>query len=118
MDVALLRLLSNAFGSVLPLSQLDQFTNTTQQMPVSKAIPMVIIIKSKSTTEPKIESVLEITPDHPILDLSVQQMQPQQSLQSPHTITTNRGWYLPTTLCEPHITHVDHVYNFVLEPQQ
>ncbi|KAH3759625.1 hypothetical protein Pelo_8523 [Pelomyxa schiedti] len=104
--------------------------------PVHKAIPMVIK-KSKSPTEPKTESVLEITPDHPILLLSSQQIQPQQSLLqspqqssphssikntpqqaiTPHKTGTTREWCLPTTLCEPHITHVEYVYNLVLEPQ-
>ncbi|KAH3767300.1 hypothetical protein Pelo_829 [Pelomyxa schiedti] len=99
--------------------------------PVHKYIPMVTM-KTKSSTEPRNESVLEITPDHPILLLTGPQTQSQQSPQSPiqnapHSIQnpphtpnntgTTREWCLPTTLREPHLTYVEYVYNLVLEPQ-
>ncbi|KAH3722790.1 hypothetical protein Pelo_18504 [Pelomyxa schiedti] len=66
--------------------------------PVRKAIPLVVI-DQKSTTA---NTILELTPDHPILLLHHNQLQAQQNSSHPNPsnniTTTIRNWCLPTNL--------------------
>ncbi|KAH3757035.1 hypothetical protein Pelo_11166 [Pelomyxa schiedti] len=79
--------------------------------PVHRAIPMIVI--HSNSTDSATESVLEITPDHPILQLNDHCQQHPVITQ----ITNNEHnkWCLPTALGEPQMIDVEYVYNIALQ---
>ncbi|KAH3763583.1 hypothetical protein Pelo_4551 [Pelomyxa schiedti] len=80
--------------------------------PVHHPIPM-IVINGKLTAEAETETVLEITPDHPILLLN-NTRHPSVVPQTPKD-EHNHRWCLPTALSEPQMVDVECVYNLVLQ---